>query len=161
MSDLFIIGYDSKEKAEEVLETLQALQNEYLVDLDDAAVVTRTEKGKLKVSSDHHLAAVGGLGGMFWGFLIGLIFLVPVGGMILGGLFGAAFGAVGNVGIDDAFKKQAGDLLAPGTSAIVAIVRKATPDKVLEAIAPYGGEVLRTSLTDDAEERLQKALHGE
>jgi len=49
----------------------------------------------------------------------------------------------------------------PGTSAILAVVRKATPDKLLEALQPYGGTVLRTSLTHDAEQQLMKALHGD
>ena len=53
------------------------------------------------------------------------------------------------------------DMLQPGTSAILVIVRKATPDKFLEALRPYGGTVLRTSLTHDAEQELMKALHGE
>jgi uncharacterized membrane protein len=41
----------------------------------------------------------------------------------------------------------------PGTSAILVIVRKATPDKVEEA--------LRSSLTRGSEQRLMKALHGD
>ena len=40
-------------------------------------------------------------------------------------------------------------------------VRKVTPDKFLEALRPYGGTVLRTSLPHDAEQQLMKALHGD
>jgi uncharacterized membrane protein len=40
------------------------------------------------------------------------------------------------------------------------IVRKVTTDKVLEALQPYGGTVLQTSLPHDAEQQLMKALHG-
>jgi uncharacterized membrane protein len=35
------------------------------------------------------------------------------------------------------------------------------PDRFLEALRPYGGTVLRTSLTHDAEQQLMKALHGD
>jgi uncharacterized membrane protein len=35
----------------------------------------------------------------------------------------------------------------PGTSAILVILRKVTPDKFEEALRPYGGTVLRTSLS--------------
>jgi len=52
------------------------------------------------------------------------------------------------------------DMLQPGTSAILVIIRKATPDKFLEAMRPYGGTVLTTSLTHDAEQQLMHALHG-
>jgi len=33
--------------------------------------------------------------------------------------------------------------------------------KFLEALKPYGGAVLQTSLSHDAEQELMKALHGE
>lgn len=40
------------------------------------------------------------------------------------------------------------------------IVRKVTTDKVLEALKPDGGTVLKTSLRRDDEQRLQEALQG-
>ena len=52
MADLIVIGYESKAKAEEVLDELLDLNRDYLVDLQDAAVVYRNEKGKLKVTVD-------------------------------------------------------------------------------------------------------------
>ncbi len=54
--------------------------------------------------------------------------------------------------------KDLGTQLQPGTSALFILVRKVTPDKALEQIQQYGGTVLRTSLTKDAEARLQEAL---
>jgi uncharacterized membrane protein len=41
------------------------------------------------------------------------------------------------------------------------IVRKVTPDRFVEALRPYGGTVLQTSLPHDAEQQLMKALRGE
>jgi hypothetical protein len=41
-----------------------------------------------------------------------------------------------------------------------ASVDKITPDKATEALSRLGGRVLKTSLTKDAEEQLQEALHG-
>ena len=38
------------------------------------------------------------------------------------------------------------------------IVRKTTPEKFTEALRPYGGTVLKTSLPRDAELELMKAL---
>ena len=54
--------------------------------------------------------------------------------------------------------KSLGETLQPKTSALFVLVRKVTPDKVLEEIAPYGGTVLRTSLTKDEEAQLQEVL---
>lgn len=49
MSELIVVGYDDKFKADEVLNTLNRLQREHLIDLADAAVVVRDEQGKVKV----------------------------------------------------------------------------------------------------------------
>ena len=74
---------------------------------------------------------------------------------------GAALGAAGDLGIKGDFKERVQNLVQPGTSALLAIVRKVTPDRFLEALRPYGGTVLQTSLTHDAEQELMKALHGD
>jgi uncharacterized membrane protein len=95
--------------------------------------------------------------------LTGLIFLFPLAPLtgLAGGIMGAALGAAGNLGVKDEFRQRARDTLQPGTSAIMVIVRKVTPDKFTEALRPYGGTVLQTSLPHDAEQQLMKALHGD
>jgi uncharacterized membrane protein len=89
-----------------------------------------------------------------------MIFLVPLFGAALGGLYGAVFGKLGDIGIKENFKREVADLIQPGTSAILFVVRKMTADKVLDELAPFGGTVLRTSLDREAEEHLQEALAG-
>jgi uncharacterized membrane protein len=71
MSDLIVIGYPDEDTAEKVWEELVKLQDDYLVDLDDAAIIRRDQKGKLHVTTPaHHAAAWGTLSGMFWGVLM-------------------------------------------------------------------------------------------
>ena len=164
MSDLIVIGYPDEETAEKVWRELVALQHEYLVDLDDAAIIQRDANGKLHVTTPaHHTAAWGALSGLFWGVVIGLIFFFPIAPLVglAGGIMGAALGKAGDLGIRDDFKQRVQELVKPGTSAILVIVRKVTPDKFIEAIRPYGGTVLQTSLSHKAEENLMKALHGD
>ena len=164
MSDLIIIGYPDETTAENVWAELVKLQHDYLIDLEDAAIIRRDQKRKLHVTTPvHHQAAWGGLSGLFWGTLIGLLFLFPLAPLtgVAGGIMGAALGAAGDLGIKDDFKQRVQDLIQPGTSALLVIVRKATPDKFLEALRPYGGTVLKTSLPRDAEQELMKALHGD
>ncbi|MGN6680881.1 MAG: DUF1269 domain-containing protein [Streptosporangiaceae bacterium] len=164
MSDLIVIGYPDESTAQTVWQELVKLQKDYLVDLEDAAIIRRDRKGKLHVTTPaHHAVAWGTLSGLFWGTIIGLIFLFPLAPLtgIAGGLMGAALGAGGDLAIKDDFKQRVQDLVQPGTSAIMVIVRKATPDRFIEALRPYGGTVLQTSLTHDAEQQLMKALHGD
>jgi len=67
-------------------------------------------------------------------------------------------GKLGDIGIDDKFMKELGQTLIAGTSALFVLVRKATPDKVLEKLEGFKGKVLKTSLTADKEEALRKVL---
>lgn len=164
MSDLIVLGYPDEDTAEKVWRELVKLQQDYLVDLDDAAIIRRDRNGKLHVTTPaHHAVAWGSLSGLFWGTLIGLIFLFPLAPLVgvAAGVMGAALGAAGDIGIKDDFKKRVQEMVQPGTSAILVILRKATPDKFLEALKPYGGTVLQTSLSRDAEEQLMRALHGD
>lgn len=164
MSDLILIGYPDENRAQQVWEELVRLQNDLVVDLEDAAIIRRDEKGKLYVTTPaHHAVAWGTLSGLFWGVLIGLIFLWPLAPVVgvAGGIMGAALGAAGDLGIKEDFKQRVQDLVQPGTSAIFVIARKITPDKFEEALRPYGGTVLRTSLSRVQEEELMKALHGD
>ena len=113
-----------------------------MVDLADAAIIRRDRSGKLHVTTPaHHAVAWGSLSGLFWGVLIGLLFLFPLAPLVgvAGGIIGAAMGEAGNLGIKDDFKRRVQDLVQPGTSALLIIVRKVTMDRFLEALRPYGG----------------------
>lgn len=89
--------------------------------------------------------------GMLWGALFGLIFFVPLIGWAVGGLFGALFGLVEKLGIDRTFVEEVRDMVQPGTSALFLIVDKVTPDKAIDALSKFGGRVLKSSLSEDAE----------
>jgi uncharacterized membrane protein len=164
MSDLIVIGYPDEGTAEKVWGELTKLQEDFLVDLEDAAIIRRDQKGKLHTTTPaHHAVTWGTLSGLFWGVLIGLIFLWPLAPVVgvAGGIMGAALGAAGNLGLKDEFRQRVQDMLQPGTSAIMIIARKVTPDKFIEALKPYGGTVLKTSLPHDAEQQLMRTLHGD
>src|SRR5271169_6348910 len=78
MSKLIVVGYDERFKAEEVRIKLQKLQREYLLDLEDAVVAFKDEKGRIKLDQAVNLTAKGAASGGFWGALVGLIFLNPL-----------------------------------------------------------------------------------
>jgi len=164
MSDLIVIGYPDEQTAGRAWEELTQLQRDYLIDLEDAAIVRRDRDGKLHVTTPaHHAVAWGTLSGLFWGVLIGLLLLgplAPVAGAA-GGIMGAAIGAGTDLGIKGDFRERVQELVQPGTSALLIIARRVTPDKFTEALRPYGGTVLKTSLPHDAEQQLMKALHGD
>jgi len=158
MSDLIVVAFPDELQAEEVRLELLKLQRDHLVDLEDAVVVQREDDGAIKLRQLHNLTASGALSGGFWGTLIGALFLSPLFGLAVGAAAGAAAGALSDVGIDDGFMKSMGESLRPGTSALCVLVRKATPDKVLEELKPFDGRILRTSLSHEDEAKLRAAL---
>jgi uncharacterized membrane protein len=158
MSTLVVVGYDDQFKAEEVRLKLRKMQKDYLIDLADAVVAVKDQAGKVKLHQAVNLTAAGAVGGGFWGTLIGLIFLNPLLGLAVGATAGAVSGALTDLGIDDKFMKDLAASLHPGSSVLFVLVRKATPDKVLEELAGTGGKVLKSSLSHDDEAKLQAAL---
>ena len=162
MSNLVVIGFDNEADAFEMRAALARLQGQYLIEMEDAVVVTRDRQGKVKLHQAVNLTAAGAMSGTLWGSLIGLLFLNPLLGAAIGAGTGALSGALSDIGISDAFMKDLGSTLGPGTSALFVLVRKSTPDKVIEGLRPFIGKarVLRTSLTKDKEEELRRALGG-
>jgi uncharacterized membrane protein len=158
---LVVIGYDDVHKAEEVRLALFKMQKDYLIDMEDAVVAEKREDGKVKLHQVHNLTAAGAVSGGFWGTLIGIIFLNPLLGAAAGATAGAVSGALGDVGISNDFMKQLAAELEPGHSALFVLVRKSTPDKVLEELKGFGGKVLQTSLSHEDETKLQAALDAE
>ncbi|MCS7031211.1 MAG: DUF1269 domain-containing protein [Gloeomargarita sp. SKYG116] len=158
MSELIAIAYDDMYKAEEVRLALLKLQKEHLIELEDAAVVIKDPEGNVRLNQAINLTGMGAVSGGFWGLLIGTLFFMPLAGAAIGAATGAIAGALSDIGVNDDFMRELGQTLGPGTSALFILVRKFTPDKVLEEIAPYGGKVLRTSLTKDKEAEIQEVL---
>jgi uncharacterized membrane protein len=158
MSQLIAVTYPDQFKAEEVRLKLWKLQSEYLLQLEDAVVVTKNAEGKIKLHQAVNLTAAGAISGGFWGTLIGMLFLNPLLGAAFGATSGAIAGAVTDIGINDQFIKTLAEKLGPNTSALFVLIRKATPDKVIKEIQEFGGTVLQSSLSHEDETKLQAAL---
>lgn len=166
MSNLVVFGFDGFHTADEVLNKLRSLQKEYLIDLEDACVVEREANGKVFIHQAVNLTAVGaaagGSRGALWGTLVGLLFLNPLAGMAIGALTGAGIGALSgslsDYGIRDDFVKKLSETIPPGSSALFILFKSVTEDKVMAEIEPYKPRVLKTSLSNEAEQRLRTVL---
>jgi uncharacterized membrane protein len=90
--------------------------------------------------------------------LIGLLFFVPGVGLLLGGAMGALFGKLGKSGVNEQFRAQVQDMLKPGAAAVVVMASKITEDKFAEAMGPFGGTLLKTSLSEEDEKELASEL---
>jgi uncharacterized membrane protein len=159
-----IIFEHDEAAAARALRKLNALEKDYLIDLKDAVVVTRREDGKIKLKQSVNLTSTFAWHGAFWGALIGLLFTGPLGWVLVTGLsagFGALLGAASDYGIDDDFIRELSARMEPCCSALFVLIRSMTEDKVLQELNGLGGTVIKTSLSEDAERRLQAALLGQ
>jgi len=54
--------------------------------------------------------------------------------------------------------KEVSDTLEPGGGALFILARSATSDKVVDGLSEFDGHVARTSLSEEDEEALRKAI---
>ena len=162
MSDLIVVSFPDEATAFDLRAALVKLQKEYLIEMEDAVVVTKSADGKVKLHQAVNLTAVGAVGGTFWGTLVGLIFLNPLLGAAVGAGAGAMSGALTDVGVDDRFMREVGASLEKGGAAVFVLVRKVTGDKVLAGLDQFRakGKVVQTSLSTDQEEKLKALIEG-
>jgi uncharacterized membrane protein len=99
------------------------MQKEYLIDMEDVVVVTKDDKGKVKLHQAMNLTAMVAVSGGFWGMLIGLIFLNPLLGVAVGAGAGAVSGALTDIGVDDKMMKELATSFKPGCSAVFVLVQ--------------------------------------
>jgi len=160
MSTLVAIVFKDETTAFEMRAALAKMQKQYLLNMEDAVVVTRDENGKTRLHETTSLTAAGAVHGAFWGMLLGLLFLNPLLGAALGAGAGAITGRFTNIGIDSKMVKDVGDSLKPGTSALFVLLRRMTADKVLDGLKEFAGRgrVFQTSLDKDDENALREAL---
>jgi uncharacterized membrane protein len=158
LSDLLVIEFPSEAKAEGVREMLLAMQKEYLIELGDAVVAVKDDRGRVKLNQLFQPVAHGAASGMLWGSLIGLILMVPLAGAAIGAASGALGGRLADLGIDGDFMRQAARTLQSGNAALFLLIRKMTTDKVLAGLRGASGTVLRSSFDETKEEALQAAL---
>lgn len=59
MAELIVVGFEKIDTADQVLQKLRSLKQEYLIDLEDAVVVTRNQEGKVDLKQSINLASLG------------------------------------------------------------------------------------------------------
>lgn len=162
MSDLVVITFETEDEAEQVLESLQAQQDENGIKLDDSAIVIKDADGEVHAHNALDRGTkVGAVGGGLIGLLIGFVTGGPIGSLLIGAIGGALGGNLANLSIDREFEQEVSEALAPGTSALFIMVRDDDPEETIAALDPYHGRVYYTSLPEDVEEQLEQVMSDE
>lgn len=158
MSNLIVVVFDDAEQAGQVRATLKSVEHEGRLRLDDSAVVVKDEKGKIHVKDQMDRGVkVGAVTGGLLGLLLASIFF-PIGGLIIGAVAGGLIGSAAGLGISKSFVKEVSESMTENSSALFIIVRDSDPDLAIAALRPYQGKILQTTLSEDDEETLRRAL---
>ena len=156
MATLLVFKFPTAEGAGTMLSTLEGLQKQQLIQINDGAILTwPAGKSKPKTKQLANMTGVGALGGAFWGLLFGLLFFIPVFGLAVGAAVGALMGHFAHYGIDDAFINQVRSKITPGTSALFLLETGAVVDKVAEAVKDQQFEIIQTNLSKENEDKLR------
>jgi uncharacterized membrane protein len=156
---LSVWTFDSPGGAANALATLERMQKEQLVQVEDGAYVYWPEgKKKPKTEQMHSLTGGGALGGGFWGLLFGLLFFVPLLGFAVGAAVGALAGSMSDIGIDDEFIRRVREEVTPGTSALFVMTSSAVVDRVVDEFRGSGATLLSTNLSTEQENKLREAF---
>jgi uncharacterized membrane protein len=162
MATLTAWKFSSPYGADDALATLEKLQSEQLIQVQDAAVVSwEPGRKKPKTRELHSMKKTGALGGGFWGLLFGLIFFVPILGLAIGAATGALFGSLADVGISDDFIDRVRQQVIPGTSALFLLSSDTVMDRVKAEFKDARPELISTNLSAAQEAQLREAFGHE
>jgi len=138
-----VVKYPQKDTADAALKAVLGLAKEKVVKLRDAAVITKTEKGKIKL---HQTKDDSTSKGLLKGGAIGVIFAVllgPAGWIVAGAAAGGAL-ATFDRGIKNKLLKELGENMTPEQSAMAVLVEEADWETALGRMADLNlkGEVV-------------------
>jgi uncharacterized membrane protein len=157
MATLTVLTFPTAEGADQISAALKRSQQEGLITIQDAAIVSwPTGASGPKTRQLYNLAGIGALAGSFWGLLFGLLFFIPLLGLATGATLGALFGAAGDVGIDDKFIVAVRGRVTKGTSALFLLTSGAVIDRLREVLRGYTFEIMATNLSVEEEEKLRE-----
>jgi uncharacterized membrane protein len=157
MSQLVVLGFDTEEQAQGALKALRGLEKGGRISFEDTAVITRDPDGKVHVKNE--ASGTTEAGAVIGGVIGGLVtFMFPVAGIAAGAAIGAGIGALVGNGVDGKFVDDVKEELEPGKSALFLLVRGADRDAALAVLRNFHGDVIQTTLDEDAEETIRQAL---
>jgi len=154
-----VVKYPQKDGADAALKEVMSMAKEKVVKLRDAVVITKTEKGKIKL---HQTKDDSTSKGLIKGGAIGVIFallLGPAGWIVAGAAAGGAL-ATFDRGIKNKLLKELGEKMTLEQSAMAVLVESADWETALGRMADKNlqGEVIVQELVDEHLAAIEKLV---
>lgn len=153
---LIVAAFKDEDTASQALKMLKQAKKDGLIRIQDAAVIRKDEKGKLRIKETADVgggkgAAFGGVVGAAIGLVAGPLLVVPA---AVGALIGGLTAKLVDTGFSDERLKQIGEALEPGSSAIIAVVEHRWVEEVRREMQEAGADMLTEALKTDIAQQL-------
>jgi len=161
MAAFTVWKFDGPDGADRAASILKDCEREGLVKILDHAVVLWPQGASQPTTKQGHEENWRGTGwGAFWGVLLGALFFVPV----VGGVAGAAIGAISKMTQDAGITKDQLETIrtevTPGTSALFVITEEGDLDRVGERFHGLHSKLIATNLTEAERQVLLETFGG-
>ncbi|MCY1136851.1 DUF1269 domain-containing protein [Actinoplanes sp. Pm04-4] len=155
MTTFTVWKFDEPRQAEQAADIVKYAAADHLVKIVDYAVVT-WPKGADKPETHHeHERGRHGAGwGLFWGVVVGGLFLVPIVGGAVGATVGALAKATEGTGITREQLETIRTEVTEGTSALFLVTDQGNLDRLAERFHGLHTKLLATNLTTEEQEIL-------
>jgi uncharacterized membrane protein len=161
MTTFTVWKFEDPDGADRAAAVLADAATDRLVRIDDHAVV-RWPVGAERPTLEHgHDETRHGAGwGALWGLMVGSLFLVPV----IGGVAGAALGAISKATQDSGITKEQLEKIrtevTPGTSALFLVTEHGDLDRLGERFSGRNSTLIATNLTEAERDILYETFGG-
>ncbi len=159
---ILIVTFNDMEKADKAYDSLKQWQKENLIDIGDAVVLVKDEKGKIKVHETHEFTSKkGAVWGGAAGAVIGLMVGGPIGGLVLGAAAGGLAAKGIDVGVSNEEIEAVEEAMNNASSAIALQIISVHDKSMLKAmVRELEGTVFELSIDDAADLALDKGMEG-
>lgn len=160
---LMMIGVKSKDAGLNALDRLADAVAAGTISVDDAALVYRNEKGKVKIHQTHDVSTKGGaMRGGAVGLLVGLVAApAVVAATAVGAGAGALIAKARDSGLSDKLMKQMGDLIEGAEAAVFVLADDSSTlmiGSLLEELIAEGYDVNYAIVPAEAQDFLRETL---
>ena len=148
MSGLIAFTFESEEGARALESDLIAAQESHELMVGDAALIVRMADGRPEFSHAVNLVGRGSMGGIFWGFILALVFWTRWWGLNIGS-------ALGDLRLDDDFVKEVGEGVDKGHSALLAFLEENMVAGVLKVAESHKPKIYQSTFSAEDEQVLK------
>ncbi|HEX6540893.1 MAG TPA: DUF1269 domain-containing protein [Ktedonobacterales bacterium] len=156
--EVVIAAFNEEDGAEKALRELKEVRKEGLIGIQNAAVLWKDDKGKLRFKETADMR--GGKGATIGGVIGGVVGLIFPPSILASAAVGAAIGGLSaklrDSGFPDERLREVGEGLKPNTSALIAVIEHVWVRDVEEQLQRYATSVVTEAVRADIASQLEE-----